>query len=217
MRRSRSKRPKGEPTHLCWLFIPWATPNFFWPTPSPSSTTTSYHLILSNRLQRPLMISGTSSYGLSRSLFSLTTLICRERTTTSSLTLQGHFSPSSGSSAPSPSQAFAPFTPAPPGASPTRLDPSALSAVDSFGSLDSSAGEPTLPYLNPDILHGTNYVDFRPLFSWIELLDEEPRSFQKTRTTSAHLQSSDLSVLPLMAVRRVARLTALPLPRHHKM
>ncbi|KAK3372051.1 hypothetical protein B0H63DRAFT_483743 [Podospora didyma] len=58
------------------------------------------------------------------------------------------FSPSSGSSSASPSDFLTPYTPA-------LADGSPTTASDAFATLD-----PALPYLNPGVAHGTNYVDF---------------------------------------------------------
>ncbi|KAK3367169.1 hypothetical protein B0T24DRAFT_506402, partial [Lasiosphaeria ovina] len=62
------------------------------------------------------------------------------------------FSPSSGSSSTSPSQVFTPYTHAPPGLSPT--------IASEIINLEASSQDPALPYLNPGVAHGTNYVDF---------------------------------------------------------
>ncbi|KXX77390.1 hypothetical protein MMYC01_207204 [Madurella mycetomatis] len=78
-------------------------------------------------------------------------------------------SPSSLSSSTSPSQVFTPYTPAAPGASPIVASDV---AVDATG--DVSLDDPTVPYLNPDVLHGTNYVDFNLFSPGPEALDEDP-------------------------------------------
>lgn len=75
-------------------------------------------------------------------------------------------SPSTLSSSTSPSQVFTPYTPAALDASPTVASDV---AVDAF-SLD----DPAVPYLNPDVLHGTNYVDFNLFSPGPDSLDEDP-------------------------------------------
>ena len=96
---------------------------------------------------------------------------------------QGHFSPSPGSSPASPSLAFAPFTPAPAVPQLTHLYPSGGLDEDQglSGLAPSDGGRPTLPYLNPDNVHGTNYVDFNLYSPASDFLDEEPKSSLKTR------------------------------------
>ena len=96
---------------------------------------------------------------------------------------QGHFSPSPGSSPASPSLAFAPFTPASAVPQLTHLYPSGGLDEDQglSGLAPSDGGRPTLPYLNPDNVHGTNYVDFNLYSPASDFLDEEPKSNLKTR------------------------------------
>ncbi|KAL2259846.1 hypothetical protein VTK26DRAFT_6327 [Humicola hyalothermophila] len=71
------------------------------------------------------------------------------------------FSSSTGSSSASPSQVFTPTTSAV-----SRTSPSLSSdvAVDVAADAECSLHNPTVPYLNPGVAHGTNYVDFN-LFS----------------------------------------------------
>ncbi|KAJ4298409.1 hypothetical protein N0V88_003439 [Collariella sp. IMI 366227] len=78
-----------------------------------------------------------------------------------------YFSPSSGSSATSPSQTFTPFTPVRSGASPIT---SSDLAVDVAGDVFDS----TVPYLNPGVALGTNYVDFNLYSPGPEVFDEDP-------------------------------------------
>ncbi|GAB1312389.1 Zn(2)-C6 fungal-type domain-containing protein [Madurella fahalii] len=82
---------------------------------------------------------------------------------------QSFSSPSSLSSSTSPSQAFTPYTPAAPGASPTVTSDV---VVDVAGGV--SLDDPTVPYLNPDVLHGTNYVDFNLFSPGPDAFDEDP-------------------------------------------
>ena len=69
---------------------------------------------------------------------------------------QGFFSFSSGSDSASPSQVLTPYTPAPAG-----LSPLVFTGTEDVVSTNSTA---TVPYLNPGVPHGTDYVDFN-LFS----------------------------------------------------
>ncbi|KAK4108755.1 hypothetical protein N656DRAFT_372298 [Canariomyces notabilis] len=103
---------------------------------------------------------------------------------TSFIDSQDFSSPSSLSSA-SPSQLFTPFTPAASGTSPTVSTP----VVDVAG--DVSLDDPTVPYLNPDVLHGTNYVDFNLYSPGPDSFDEDPV-----------LQMRDVSVVRGAAVER---------------
>ncbi|KAK4239488.1 hypothetical protein C8A03DRAFT_42894 [Achaetomium macrosporum] len=80
-----------------------------------------------------------------------------------------NFSPSSGSSSTSPSQTFTPFTPARSGASPNVVSDSVFDAPGEF-----SVDDPTVPYLNPGVAHGTNYVDFNLYSPGPEVFDEDP-------------------------------------------
>ncbi|KAK4200130.1 hypothetical protein QBC40DRAFT_280583 [Triangularia verruculosa] len=85
---------------------------------------------------------------------------------------QSFYTPSSGSSsATSPSQVFTPFTPAPATASPATLI--------------SDAPEHLLPYMNPGIDLGTNYVDFNLYSPASSFYDEDP-IFQQTDVGSRH-------------------------------
>ncbi|KAK3337545.1 hypothetical protein B0T19DRAFT_438197 [Cercophora scortea] len=98
---------------------------------------------------------------------------------------QGYFPSTSGSSAASPSQVFTPFTPAPPSASPRSA-----SEVISGTLPDMSPSDPSLPYLNPGIAHGTNYVDFN-LYSPASdfSLDEELLPASRNHTTASRQRS----------------------------
>ncbi|KAL2020469.1 hypothetical protein VTK56DRAFT_8354 [Thermocarpiscus australiensis] len=83
----------------------------------------------------------------------------------------GFVSPSSGSSSTSPSQTFTPFTPAAPGTSPKASD----LVVDVAGEISlQDQNDPAVPYLNPGIVHGTNYVDFNLYSPVPDFLDEDP-------------------------------------------
>ncbi|KAK0723669.1 hypothetical protein B0T21DRAFT_385887 [Apiosordaria backusii] len=85
---------------------------------------------------------------------------------------QSFYTPSSGSSsATSPSQVFTPFTPAPATASPTTLL--------------ADAPEHLLPYMNPGVDLGTNYVDFNLYSPASSYYDEDP-IFQQTDVGSRH-------------------------------
>lgn len=85
------------------------------------------------------------------------------------LALPTDFSPSLGSSSStSPSQVFTPSTPAPPGPSPS-FSPD---LADVAG--DVSFHDPTVPYLNPGVAHGTNYVDFNLFSPGPDVFDEDP-------------------------------------------
>ncbi|KAK4125163.1 hypothetical protein N657DRAFT_643998 [Parathielavia appendiculata] len=83
--------------------------------------------------------------------------------------LQSFVSPSSGSSATSPSQILTPFSPARPGASPVAA-PNVTVEVSGEVSLE----DLTVPYLNPGVAHGTNYVDFSLYSPGPEVFDEDP-------------------------------------------
>ncbi|KAK3695624.1 hypothetical protein B0T22DRAFT_438579 [Podospora appendiculata] len=102
---------------------------------------------------------------------------------------QGYFPSTSGSSAASPSQVFTPFTPAPPGASPTgtsEVFPGVLPEM--------SPSDLSLPYLNPGIAHGTNYVDFN-LYSPASdfSLDEELLPVSRNFSTASRQRSPRLA------------------------
>ena len=82
-----------------------------------------------------------------------------------------YFSPSSGSSSTSPSQVFTPTT-----SVVSRTSPSLSSdvAVDVAGDAEGSLLDPTVPYLNPGVAHGTNYVDFNLFSPGPDVFDEDP-------------------------------------------
>ncbi|SPQ19795.1 4d536984-030f-4648-8762-2f12ad30572a [Thermothielavioides terrestris] len=80
-----------------------------------------------------------------------------------------NFSPSSGSSSTSPSQTFTPFTPAPSGGSPATASDAAADLAGGF-----SLQDPTVPYLNPGVAHGTNYIDFNLYSPGPEIIDDDP-------------------------------------------
>ncbi|KAK4177552.1 hypothetical protein QBC36DRAFT_377551 [Triangularia setosa] len=89
---------------------------------------------------------------------------------------QSFYTPSSGSSsATSPSQVFTPFTPAPVIASPVALI--------------AGAPEHLLPYMNPGVDLGTNYVDFNLYSPASSYYDEDP-IFQQTDVGSRHAAAS---------------------------
>ncbi len=79
------------------------------------------------------------------------------------------FSPSSGSASTSPSQVLTPFTPARSSASPIVASDLAVDLAGDFSFQDM-----TVPYLNPDATHGTNYVDFNLYSPGPEVFDEDP-------------------------------------------
>ncbi|TPX18035.1 uncharacterized protein E0L32_011901 [Thyridium curvatum] len=87
---------------------------------------------------------------------------------------EGHYSPSSGSSA-SPSQSFTP-----------GLSASAsLAPVDSgLETLIPYREKATLPYLNPGSSHGSNYVDFNLYSPASSFLDEEPQQLSSASTSA---------------------------------
>ncbi len=82
---------------------------------------------------------------------------------------QNFFSPSSGSASTSPSQVLTPFTPARSSASPIVASDLAVDVAGDFSFQDM-----TVPYLNPDATHGTNYVDFNLYSPGPEVFDEDP-------------------------------------------
>ncbi|KAK4248690.1 hypothetical protein C7999DRAFT_13384 [Corynascus novoguineensis] len=79
------------------------------------------------------------------------------------------FSPSSDSSATSPSQILTPVTPERAGASPVVASDFAIDVAGEFSQQD-----PTVPYLNPGVAHGTNYLDFNLYSPGPEVFDEDP-------------------------------------------
>ncbi|KAK3331167.1 hypothetical protein B0H66DRAFT_91945 [Apodospora peruviana] len=84
----------------------------------------------------------------------------------------GYVTPSTGSSSASPSQVFTPYTPAPPGPSPTVVVESVPELVPS---------DPAPPYLNPGVPHGTDYVDFNLYSPPADFfLDEEPLPLKRS-------------------------------------
>ncbi|KAK4150950.1 hypothetical protein C8A00DRAFT_36414 [Chaetomidium leptoderma] len=82
---------------------------------------------------------------------------------------QNFFSPSSGSTATSPSQALTPFTPAGSTTSPITASDVAVDVPGEFSFEDLA-----VPYLNPGVAHGTNYVDFNLYSPGPEVFDEDP-------------------------------------------
>ncbi|KAL2269355.1 hypothetical protein VTJ83DRAFT_1539 [Remersonia thermophila] len=87
-----------------------------------------------------------------------------------SFDLDSLVSPSLGSSAASPSQIFTPYTPAGSRASPTTAS---LSPAEVEVAAD-VALDLNLPYLNPGVALGTDYVDFNLYSPPAEALDEDP-------------------------------------------
>ncbi|KAK4039576.1 hypothetical protein C8A01DRAFT_16472, partial [Parachaetomium inaequale] len=83
--------------------------------------------------------------------------------------IQSFFSPTSGSTPTSPSQILTPVTPARTGASPITASDLAVDFAGDFSLLD-----PAVPYLNPGVAHGTNYVDFNLYSPGPEVFDEDP-------------------------------------------
>ncbi|KAH6855334.1 hypothetical protein B0I37DRAFT_364591 [Chaetomium sp. MPI-CAGE-AT-0009] len=83
--------------------------------------------------------------------------------------IQSFFSPSSGSTATSPSQILTPVTPERSGASPAAASQSAVGVPGEF-----SLEDPAVPYLNPGVAHGTNYLDFNLYSPGPEVFDEDP-------------------------------------------
>ncbi|KAM7188523.1 hypothetical protein V8F20_010541 [Naviculisporaceae sp. PSN 640] len=106
-----------------------------------------------------------------------------------------HFSPSAGSSSTSPSQGYTPYTPTPPGPSPDTVVYENIS--------DISPGDPTLPYLNPGVAHGTDYVDFNLFSSPRDFaLDEELQPIKKSsgqRSTQATSPVNGVEILDNVA------------------
>jgi hypothetical protein len=82
--------------------------------------------------------------------------------------LQSFYSPSSGSSATSPSQVLTPSS-ARTGASPITTSEVVADVAGEF-----AIENPTVPYLNPGVAHGTNYVDFNLYSPGPEVFDEDP-------------------------------------------
>ncbi|KAK3364465.1 hypothetical protein B0T25DRAFT_530269 [Lasiosphaeria hispida] len=90
----------------------------------------------------------------------------------------GFFTPSSGSSSASPSQVFTPFTPAPAGPSPI---------IASDVNIEASPQDAMVPYLNPGVAHGTNYLDFNLYSPPADFfLDEEPLLVSKNPGSGQH-------------------------------
>ncbi|KAL2198833.1 hypothetical protein P885DRAFT_33109 [Corynascus similis CBS 632.67] len=83
--------------------------------------------------------------------------------------IPGFFSPSSDSSATSPSQILTPVTPERAGTSPVVASDFAIDVAGEFSQQD-----PTVPYLNPGVAHGTNYLDFNLYSPGPEVSDEDP-------------------------------------------
>jgi hypothetical protein len=103
---------------------------------------------------------------------------------------QNFFSPSPGSST-TPSQVFTPSTPALSRTSPVLSD----GAAEVAGEV--SQHDLTVPYLNPGVAHGTNYVDFNLYSPGPDVFDEDPvlqmvdlgsqqRSPQPHRSAASH-------------------------------
>jgi len=82
---------------------------------------------------------------------------------------QNFFSPSSSSSATSPSQVLTPFTSTHTNASPITAPDFSLDVAGEVSLQDF-----TVPYLNPGATHGTNYVDFNLYSPGPEVFDEDP-------------------------------------------
>ena len=83
--------------------------------------------------------------------------------------IQSFFSSSSGSTAASPSHILTPITPDRSDASPTSASEYANGVSGEF-----SLEDPAVPYLNPGVAHGTNYLDFNLYSPGPELFDEDP-------------------------------------------
>jgi hypothetical protein len=83
--------------------------------------------------------------------------------------IQSFFSPSSGSTATSPSQILTPFTPA-------RSNASPITAPDFTGDVPGEIAfqDLAVPYLNPGVAHGTDYADFNLYSPGPEVYDEDP-------------------------------------------
>ncbi|KAK1758319.1 hypothetical protein QBC47DRAFT_374277 [Echria macrotheca] len=104
---------------------------------------------------------------------------------------QGFLTPSSSNSSSSPSQWFAPFTPAPLDSSTPVIASEVLSSgLESPGMISSdllgefSPQDLTVPYLNPGVAHGTDYVDFNLYSPPADFfLDEEPLPAKKARSS----------------------------------
>lgn len=106
-------------------------------------------------------------------------------------------SPSIPSSSTSPSQVFTPITPARSGTSPAVSSDLVSSFTD-----EASLQDPAVPYLNPGVAHGTNYVDFNLFSPGPEVLDDDPvlemrdlasreRSPQTHGVASSHILVAD--------------------------
>jgi hypothetical protein len=83
--------------------------------------------------------------------------------------IQSFFSTSSGSTATSPSHILTPITPERSDASPIAASEYAIGVPGEF-----SLEGPAVPYLNPGVAHGTNYLDFNLYSPGPELFDEDP-------------------------------------------
>jgi hypothetical protein len=83
--------------------------------------------------------------------------------------VQSFFSPTPGSTATSPSHILTPITPERSDASPAIASDYAIGAPGEF-----SLEDPAVPYLNPGVAHGTNYLDFNLYSPGPELFDEDP-------------------------------------------
>jgi len=103
--------------------------------------------------------------------------------------IQSFFSPSPGSSATSPSQILTPATPARAGVSPDATSDFAVDVAGEF-----SLHDPAVPYLNPGIAHGTNYLDFNLYLPGPEVFDEDPVLQMRDLGSQQHSPQSTSSV-----------------------
>ncbi|KAL2121809.1 hypothetical protein VTJ04DRAFT_2264 [Mycothermus thermophilus] len=112
--------------------------------------------------------------------------------------LDSFVSPSVGSSATSPSQILTPYTPAGSRGSPATTNISPVDVV-ADGGLDLN-----LPYLNPGVALGTDYVDFNLYSPPAEVLDEDPVfQMRDLGSQQASPQSSATGMSPAYASPRV--------------
>ncbi|KAL1837868.1 hypothetical protein VTJ49DRAFT_3294 [Mycothermus thermophilus] len=110
--------------------------------------------------------------------------------------LDSFVSPSLGSSATSPSQILTPYTPAGSRASPTTTNIAPVE-VAADAALDLN-----LPYLNPGVALGTDYVDFNLYSPPAETLDEDP--ILQLRDLGSQQQSPATSLSPVSVSPRVS-------------
>jgi hypothetical protein len=103
--------------------------------------------------------------------------------------IHSFFSPSSGSTATSPSQILTPVTPGRSEASPATASQYAVGVPGEF-----SLEDPAVPYLNPGVAHGTNYLDFNLYSPGPDVFDEDPLLQMRDLGSQQHSPQSTSSV-----------------------